>query len=92
MRLIQPIFASYSTRETSLGEDNKIYNAWKEVNERVKKDIDLGVKEFLLFYIPEFKLGEKSSSHRGDEDIDACLLYTSPSPRDGLLARMPSSA
>ena len=24
--------------------------------------------------------------------ISACLLYTSPSPRDGLLARMPSSA
>ena len=24
--------------------------------------------------------------------IDACLLYTSPSPRDGLLSRMPSSA
>ena len=32
-----------------------------------------------------------------DEDIlergyRACLLYTSPSPRDGLLSRMPSSA
>ena len=33
-----------------------------------------------------------------DEDIHAfademgCLLYTSPSPRDGLLSRMPSSA
>ena len=25
-------------------------------------------------------------------NIDYCLLYTSPSPRDGLLARMPSSA
>ena len=25
-------------------------------------------------------------------DVDACLLYTSPSPRDGLLSRMPSSA
>ena len=25
-------------------------------------------------------------------DIDTCLLYTSPSPRDGLLSRMPSSA
>ena len=25
-------------------------------------------------------------------DIDSCLLYTSPSPRDGLLSRMPSSA
>ena len=24
--------------------------------------------------------------------IQACLLYTSPSPRDGLLSRMPSSA
>ena len=25
-------------------------------------------------------------------DAVACLLYTSPSPRDGLLSRMPSSA
>ena len=25
-------------------------------------------------------------------EIDPCLLYTSPSPRDGLLSRMPSSA
>ena len=29
--------------------------------------------------------------HFEDDDI-ACLLYTSPSPRDGLLSRMPSSA
>ena len=30
----------------------------------------------------------------GDEVrwFDDCLLYTSPSPRDGLLSRMPSSA
>ena len=26
------------------------------------------------------------------ETLFACLLYTSPSPRDGLLSRMPSSA
>ena len=26
------------------------------------------------------------------EHIPRCLLYTSPSPRDGLLSRMPSSA
>ena len=25
-------------------------------------------------------------------DLKSCLLYTSPSPRDGLLSRMPSSA
>src|SRR5665647_2943638 len=27
----------------------------------------------------------------GQDDNDRCLLYTSPSPRDGLLSRMPSS-
>ena len=27
-----------------------------------------------------------------DFSTNACLLYTSPSPRDGLLSRMPSSA
>ena len=26
------------------------------------------------------------------KNIKGCLLYTSPSPRDGLLSRMPSSA
>ena len=31
--------------------------------------------------------------HGIDQDLlNACLLYTSPSPRDGLLSRMPSSA
>ena len=28
----------------------------------------------------------------GDKQLVVCLLYTSPSPRDGLLSRMPSSA
>ena len=28
----------------------------------------------------------------GIELVHGCLLYTSPSPRDGLLSRMPSSA
>ena len=28
----------------------------------------------------------------GNADTTICLLYTSPSPRDGLLSRMPSSA
>ena len=27
-----------------------------------------------------------------DQNLDVCLLYTSPSPRDTLLSRMPSSA
>ena len=28
----------------------------------------------------------------GKQTTHICLLYTSPSPRDGLLSRMPSSA
>ena len=34
----------------------------------------------------EMQLGVNTTSHK------CCLLYTSPSPRDGLLSRMPSSA
>ena len=30
--------------------------------------------------------------HAGAPDVWACLLYTSPSPRDATLSRMPSSA
>ena len=42
------------------------------------------------------KIGvKKSGGVTAQESIDlssVCLLYTSPSPRDGLLSRMPSSA
>ena len=31
-------------------------------------------------------------SDKATMDVPSCLLYTSPSPRDGLLSRMPSSA
>ena len=31
-------------------------------------------------------------SDRASEETDSCLLYTSPSPRDATLSRMPSSA
>ena len=41
--------------------------------------------------IKDFTLNKKQRKEMGDEFKD-CLLYTSPSPRDGLLSRMPSSA
>ena len=34
----------------------------------------------------------KAFYERRESVIGTCLLYTSPSPRDGLLTRMPSSA
>ena len=37
-------------------------------------------------------LDEEEAKERDEGLFEACLLYTSPSPRDGLLSRMPSSA
>ena len=37
-------------------------------------------------------LNLKGAALRSLGRYDDCLLYTSPSPRDGLLSRMPSSA
>ena len=48
-----------------------------------------------VFYVAETALieGEKwiTDNYLGHW-VSNCLLYTSPSPRDGLLSRMPSSA
>ena len=36
--------------------------------------------------------GENKAGEARNQGLENCLLYTSPSPRDGLLSRMPSSA
>src|SRR5680860_1361104 len=38
------------------------------------------------------ELDRAAGGKEGEAVLDLCLLYTSPSPRDGLLSRMPSSA
>ena len=43
----------------------------------------------LSHYLPGGKAERSASDY---ERVYICLLYTSPSPRDGLLSRMPSSA
>ena len=50
-----------------------------------------GSDNWIWFHIPVgylFAIGNP----RSDWMFRTCLLYTSPSPRDGLLSRMPSSA
>ena len=60
---------------------------------RGTKEMDILLSSFVNKYINE--LDETSLFELEDflnfED-EICLLYTSPSPRDGLLSRMPSSA
>ena len=40
----------------------------------------------------EYQRNRKAEYPSIPDQLDDCLLYTSPSPRDGLLSRMPSSA
>ena len=66
--------------------------------------VDVGVVPAAVVPLPPGNLGVPRSRMGGVGDsqavqvVDAfvpvvdCLLYTSPSPRDGLLSRMPSSA
>ena len=56
------------------------------------------IKKILQMVDPDGSLGEKPAPTRGDgkplhtDKNGTCLLYTSPSPRDATLSRMPSSA
>src|SRR5664279_2726437 len=63
--------------------------------EHLSKGIFETYKEKNLRYsqvIPFSMFEEKNTGTNLPAQIDICLLYTSPSPRDGLLSRMPSSA
>ena len=49
-------------------------------------------KNYVLQVLVMFPLLMFSQWTQVGIDIDGCLLYTSPSPRDGATSRMPSSA
>ena len=55
-----------------------------------------GREKFWALINPEYTLSEEttrwSEACLSVDGFRGCLLYTSPSPRDGLLSRMPSSA
>ena len=53
----------------------------------VSEDMESSIKE----YLQSLKKGKIKLTKQQDKSL-ICLLYTSPSPRDGLLSRMPSSA
>ena len=51
-----------------------------------------GLNTLIDFRYQQHFFAENGKSGMGKQRSGACLLYTSPSPRDGLLSRMPSSA
>ena len=77
---------------SSIGFDAGQYRAWGELwNLRMKKGQTHGrIANSSDYLITGFSL--KKLIHPDSEGDTYCLLYTSPSPRDATLSRMPSSA
>src|SRR5665647_1258550 len=42
-----------------------------------------------VLHAPGEQVGGRPAGDQGEGWLEGCLLYTSPSPRDGLLSRMP---
>ena len=74
-------------------------NYLKRIHERSEDISNIPFEDLLKQSIdlPVFRLPDDTVSKNIHQTFrkfltDTCLLYTSPSPRDGLLSRMPSSA
>ena len=92
IRPIQPIVPSSQPQDPSQIPDNS-----------AEKTLDQIRKEILDKLSPEDKAKAEEELEKQKQEQEqnqpvqplppnTCLLYTSPSPRDGLLSRMPSSA
>ena len=57
-------------------------------------DVTLAINQMVDYLLSEngAQIRQQLSVQLVDQVDQLCLLYTSPSPRDGLLSRMPSSA
>ena len=63
-------------------------NLPKNKQKKIEELIEKGRKQT---YLTVSDISDLLPNNQFDQD-QICLLYTSPSPRDGLLSRMPSSA
>ena len=82
---------------TIIGPDEKISPAVQKAIARLARHIPVFIATGrepadVLQYAGELNLTTPQLCDGGANILDPCLLYTSPSPRDGLLSRMPSSA
>ena len=61
---------------------------WTKIIKKIEEQIEAGIYPGASFAY--FKDNQWTEFYLGQSD--PCLLYTSPSPRDGATSRMPSSA
>ena len=96
-RVIQPNkwFRLFSTTNTiGLGDTTGLYHGTQQINQgQMDRWSIVTTLNYLSHDVEAEIVLAKSPSYQTTEGKRTiCLLYTSPSPRDGLLSRMPSSA
>ena len=91
-RTLQLPFLNVSTNYESLSRGS-LLGTFEPVNEEVY-EVHTSSWEKLdkQMQQAQAQLQRKRSYRKAKEKAQACLLYTSPSPRDATLSRMPSSA
>ena len=86
--VVKTITSKMITRHTQVFKNKKIKNI-KEFKlwwENSKNKEDLSILDSIPVTLPAIQEANKIQ-----KKVASCLLYTSPSPRDGLLSRLPSS-
>ena len=83
-----------SELETKLGQIATVINQIDDpkVPRNIRKGAKDACEQWLLNKAKEMDVRIAITQAKLEELYEDCLLYTSPSPRDGLLSRMPSSA
>ena len=70
--------------------ENRVLGKYIDLDKVAFKEVNF--KSKLLEWSQKNKVRMEYRMLKQKKDDNGCLLYTSPSPRDGLLSRMPSSA
>ena len=97
-RILMPAFGPAALKRMFTGMDDiaeQLLLKWERLGPAARIDVPDNTTRLTLDTIALCSFSYRFNSLYREEMhpfVGACLLYTSPSPRDGLLSRMPSSA
>ena len=80
----------YAQQQGKVGNFKQTISTLERLNMLYPDNVE--IKLYLLSVLVQVDSPEKANTIIEDMKLRSCLLYTSPSPRDSNLSRMPSSA
>ena len=97
------VFRTEKTLKEGVEEIRKTYDGLDSLSVKDKSlilntdlvetlEFDNLIRQAVVTVDSAYNRKESRGAHAREDYPKSCLLYTSPSPRDGLLSRMPSSA